>query len=61
LKEFLLNEVLCLEKPLDPMEKLLVVTHSVIMRAFFAAGITDDGKFIKTKYFNNCELAPYEF
>jgi hypothetical protein len=50
-----------LEKPLAPMEKLLVVTHSVIMRAFFASGITDDGEFFNTKYFNNCELAPYEF
>jgi hypothetical protein len=50
-----------LEKPLAPMEKLLVVTHSVIMRAFFASGITDAGEFFNTKYFNNCELAPYEF
>ena len=60
LKKFLLNELICLKKPLAPMEKLLVVTHSVIMRALFATGITDDGQFIQPKRFNNCELAPYE-
>jgi hypothetical protein len=44
--------------PLDPDEKFLLVTHSVILSALHCAEVKH-GRYIDYRHFDNCELVPY--